>query len=190
MWFQSLASLSGLRIQCCLELWFRWQMWLGSSAAVAVAWASSSSSSWTPSPGPSICRRCGPKRAKDKKKKRKKEILEFLLWCRNESDWYPRGFGFDPWPCSVGRRPGIALCCGVVHRHCRDPGLLWLWSRLAAKAPIQPLAWEPPYASGAPPPKKAGVPFVVQQLTNPTSIYEDVGSMPGLAQWVKDPALL
>ena len=27
--------------------------------------------------------------------------------------------------------------------------LLWLWSRRAAAAPIQPLAWEPPYAAGA-----------------------------------------
>ena len=26
--------------------------------------------------------------------------------------------------------------------------LLWLWQRLAAVAPIQPLAWEPPYAMG------------------------------------------
>ena len=29
-----------------------------------------------------------------------------------------------------------------------DPALLWLWRRLAATAPIQPLAWEPPYAAG------------------------------------------
>jgi len=30
-----------------------------------------------------------------------------------------------------------------------DPVLLWLWSRTAATAPIGPLAWEPPYATGA-----------------------------------------
>ena len=26
--------------------------------------------------------------------------------------------------------------------------LLWLWCRLAAMAPIRPLAWEPPYTAG------------------------------------------
>ena len=39
------------------------------------------------------------------------------------------------------------MSCGVGRGCGSDPMLLWLWCRLAAAAPIQPLAWELPYAT-------------------------------------------
>ena len=46
------------------------------------------------------------------------------------------------------------MSCGVGGRCGSDPVLLWLWHRLAAVAPIGPLAWKSPYAAGVAPPKK------------------------------------
>ena len=40
------------------------------------------------------------------------------------------------------------MSCGVGRRRSSDPALLWLWHRPEATAPIRPLAWEPPYATG------------------------------------------
>ena len=48
----------------------------------------------------------------------------------------------------MGQGSGDAVNCGVDRRCGLDPALLWLWCRLAAAVPIQPLGWEPPYATG------------------------------------------
>ena len=53
---------------------------------------------------------------------------------------------FDPWAHSVGSRSGVAVSCGVGHRHILDLMLLWLWCRPVAVAPIRTLLWEPLYA--------------------------------------------
>ena len=45
------------------------------------------------------------------------------------------------------------MSCGVGHRRGSDLALLWLCYRTAATALIKPLAWEPPYATGAAPEK-------------------------------------
>ena len=68
----SLASLSGLKIQCCPELWCRSQMQHGSGIAVAGAQAGSYSSDMTLNLGTSICRKCSPKKTKRKRKRKKK----------------------------------------------------------------------------------------------------------------------
>ena len=60
----------------------------------------------------------------------------------------------------AGSIPGLAL------RHCCE-----LWCRLAEAALIRPLAWEPPYATCAPPPKKNLV-----WMKNNTSSLGDVFS--------------
>ena len=41
------------------------------------------------------------------------------------------------------------MSCGVGRRCGSDLAWLWLWRRPAAVALIGPLAWEPPYATGA-----------------------------------------
>ena len=43
----------------------------------------------------------------------------------------------------------LPASCGVGCRNSSDPALLCLWHRLAAAAPILPLAQELPYAAGA-----------------------------------------
>ena len=49
---------------------------------------------------------------------------------------------------SLASLSGVAMCCGVGRRGGSDPTFQWLWCRSVAVAPIQPLAWELPYAAG------------------------------------------
>lgn len=49
----------------------------------------------------------------------------------------------------MGQESGIAVSYGLGHRQGSDPMLLQLWRKLAAAAPIEPLAWALPYAMGS-----------------------------------------
>ena len=68
------------------------------------------------------------------------------------------------------------MSCGVSRRHGSDLVLLWLWCRLAAIALIGPLAWEPPYASGAAlkskkkKKKPTVLPFIVSAICSPLHV--------------------
>ena len=73
---------------------------------------------------------------------------------------------------------------------------MWLWRRPAAAAPIQALAWETPCAVGAALKSKKKKEKLFSWCShrssaemNLTGIAEDTRSIPGLTQWVKDPAL-
>ena len=70
------------------------------------------------------------------------------LWLMNPTRIH-EDVGLIPWPHSVGQGSGVAVSCGVGHRGSLNLAWLWPWCRPAAAAPIGPLAWEPPYATGA-----------------------------------------
>ena len=65
---------------------------------------------------------------------------------------------------------------------------LSLQTQVAAVAWVQSLAWELLHATGVAAPKR-GDSHCGSGVTNPTSIHEDVGLIPGLTQWVKYRAL-
>ena len=100
-----------------------------------------------------------------------------------------------------------ASLIGLRIWHCHE---LWCrsqtWFRsgvaVVATALIRPLDWELPYAEGAALKRlkdkktktktkakkhKQRSSFVAQRVKNPNSIPENVGSISGLTQWVKDP---
>ena len=53
------------------------------------------------------------------------------------------------WLVNPTRNHDVSSSIPGLAQWVKDPVLLWLWCRQAATAPIQPLAWEPPYATDA-----------------------------------------
>ena len=96
----------------------------------------------------------------------------------------------------VGSTSSIAVSCGLSRRCGLDPELLWLWHRPAATAPIQPLSWEPPCASGSavkrPIKKQPGIeafPLWLSRLRiRLVPMRMQVQSLAPLG-WLKDPVL-
>ena len=77
-----------------------------------------------------------------------KGILIVAQWIENPTSIHENA-GSIPGLTQSVKGSDIAVNCGVGRRHISDLSLLWLWHRLAAAAPIGPLAWELPYAAGA-----------------------------------------
>ena len=80
-----------------------------------------------------------------KKKKKKKRSS-----CCGSAIMNPTGIHEDAGviPSFIQWVGDAVLSYSVGHRHGLDPPLLWMWCRLAATAPIWPIAWELPYAKG------------------------------------------
>ena len=101
MQVRTLASLSGLRIQRCCEVWCRLQTWLGSP--VAVAQVGSCSSDSVPSLGTSICCRCGHKRQNKQRKNNNQKSPQKAQNPKQKKTWlFDFFFFFFGCSCMVG----------------------------------------------------------------------------------------
>ena len=90
---QSLASLSGLTIQRCCELWCRLQICLRSGVAVAMTQAGGYSSDLTLGLGTYICHGCGPKKKTEKNPKQELSLFFFFFFFFWLHPWHLEALG-------------------------------------------------------------------------------------------------
>ena len=119
-------------------------------------------------------------------------VIKYWYWKQQELP--PRRSGNNPTGNheTAGLVPGltgVVVIYGVGRRYGSDPTPLWLWCRLAAIAVTGIRAWEPPYAASTvlkskPKKKKERNRSSCDGLTvtNPPTIHEDAGLIPGLTQ--------
>ena len=162
LWVRSLASLSGLRICCYHELWCKLQRRLGSAAAVALI-------------GPLAWEHpyaagAALKRQKDKKKK-KRITLEDLHY---PSSWLTKSYSM----MLANRWTGRLMGQNTKSRN-KDMAN-WVFTKVQRQFSEE---WRVFLKM------KRRRPCGGKVITNPTSIHEDMGSVPSLAQWVNDLAL-
>ena len=104
---RSLASLSGLEIWCCRELWCRSKTQLSSHVAVAVVWAGSCSSD---------CHGYSPREKKSSKMVKMANFMLCVLLSQLKLKWIKRIFY---WPLPAKQRSVSSSC--IEHLQDRHP---------------------------------------------------------------------
>ena len=126
---QSQASLSGLRIQRCHELWCRSDTWI--PCCCGCGWAGRCSSDLTPSLETSIGHGCGPTKTK---KKKKRSGWNDIPW--SFEDATPSFLSRFKWP-----QHHFLTVLGYLHQSISAGCLPLPWQASACSPTLWPMAW-------------------------------------------------